>query len=155
MRVLLIFVGHHIIEHKWKKIVGFKHQKRLWWAMKFHLYHIGAALSGSSPVLMTSNCVDKALLINHCSCQIFTPRAEVFKQGCTGVEYKSCFCFYKLFGLLTIFLLLHLLFPHQRRLLSWFSFLTGPMNLSSAKYACLSASILTCERGVIIVLWGS
>lgn len=70
--------------------------------MKFNLSHIGTALSSHRPSLMTSYCVEMALLLNHCGCQIFPTRAEIFKQASTGTEYQWLL-FYKLFELLTVF----------------------------------------------------
>lgn len=116
--------------------------------MKFNIYHIGTALSGNIPALKTSYCVQMALLLNHCGCQIFTPRAEILKQASAGAEYQWLL-FYTLFGPLTAFLSLAFAISTSKQNTVWivfYFFMTGPMNCSPAENACFSVNILTCER---------
>lgn len=105
---------------------------------------------------MTSYCVEMALLLNHCGCQIFPTRAEIFKQASTGTEYQWLL-FYKLFELLTVFVSVAFatLTSKQNAVLIvvfffFFPFfVTGLMNNSPAENACFSVNILTCEKGVL------
>lgn len=114
--------------------------------MKFNVYHIGTALSGDTPAFMTS-CVEVAVLLNHCGCQIFTLRAEVFKGASAGAEYQWLL-FWTLFELLIVLLSLAFALSTQSRLYVIF-FLTGPMTCSPDEHACFSGNILTCEKGIL------
>lgn len=140
---------HNAVHLIYKKIVGFTFETWLWWAVKFNIYHIGTALSGNTRAFTTCYCVEMALLLNHCGCQIFPPRAEIFKQASADAENQwLCSINYLDFWLFLSHL--HLLFPHQSRTLSWLYFIffmTGPMNRSPAENACFSVKTLTCAKG--------
>lgn len=128
---------HNAIHLIYKKIVGFTFSKWLWWALKLNIYHIGTALSGDTPAF-TSFCVEVAVLLHHCGCQIFTLRAEVFKGASAGAEYQWLL-FERGFELSIVSISLAFAVSTQSRL-------TGPMTCSPDEHACFSGNILTCER---------
>lgn len=108
----------------------------------------------NSPFLMTSYFVEIVLTANHCGCQILEEQRFSSKHA-LDAKYKSGFYFHKLFSFCYVLFHSDQLSFHIKAelyLVSFFFFITRPMNCFHAENAHFSVYFLTCEEGFIAFL---